>query len=171
MTDALMDNRDQQIYKAIYKEARLLDDWLLDDWVDLFEEDAIYWVPLDPDSNPREVPSIFYDDKVGMQIRVEQLLRQNRLSQTPRSETIRAISNIEILEHSDTTARARYVMVLYETRTGDWRQFGLGQLNQHVGTCFLDFCRSRSSNSWKIKCKKLVLLQREQPFAGLSFIL
>lgn len=171
MNGAATDRDDRQIIASIYREARLLDDWQLDEWLELFADDGIYWIPVDPDSNPREVPSIIYDDKVGLEIRVEQLLRQNRLSQTPRSETLRAISNVEILDRSDTAAHARYVLVLFEVRTGDWRHRGLGQLNQHVGTCFVDFRRDGPDGGWKITRKKLVLLQREQPFEGLSYIL
>ena len=48
----------EQVENFLFKEAALLDEWRLDDWVDLFTEDGRYVVPTTdlPDGDPSTVP-------------------------------------------------------------------------------------------------------------------
>lgn len=39
------------IQELVHSEAQLLDDWQLDDWLDLYTEDAVYWIPIDEQSD------------------------------------------------------------------------------------------------------------------------
>ena len=151
-----------------YHEARLLDEWRLDDWAALFAEDGVYWLPMDEDSDPTQVPSILFDDLQGIKIRVEQLMRQNRISQQPRCETLHLIGNLEVEEGSGNTAVVRYNVVVHELRTGDWRQYGLGDIHQHPGRVTLKL--AREGDSWKIREKKLVLLARHRPLEAMSYL-
>lgn len=153
----------------VHHEAHLLDTWQLDEWRELFAPDGIYWLPIDENSDPRRVASIVYDDIHGLAIRVEQLMRQNRISQSPRSETIHFITNVTIESESADTAVVRYNLLITELRTGDWRQNGLGEIRQHPGRVRLE--TSRVDGQWKIREKRLVLLARNRPVEGLALIL
>lgn len=153
----------------VHREADLLDRWQLDEWRDLFAPDGVYWLPIDEHSDPRRVASIIHDDIHGLAIRVEQLMRQNRVSQSPRSETIHFITNIIVESQGDASAVVRYNLLVNELRTGDWRQNGLGQNRQHPGRVRLEL--SRVDGQWKIREKRLVLLARNRPVEGLSLIL
>lgn len=160
MADALL--------ALVHREARLLDSWQLDDWLALFHPDGRYWLPIEEGSDPRTTSSVIYDDVHGLAIRVEQLMRQNRISQQPRSETIHFITNVEAQDGGD-RATVHYNLLLTELRSGDWRQQGLGQIRQHPGRVKLEL--RRVDGEWKILEKCLVLLERSQPIEGLSYLL
>lgn len=153
----------------VHHEAHLLDTWQLDEWRELFAPDGTYWLPIDENSDPRRVASIIHDDIHGLAIRVEQLMRQSRISQSPRSETVHFITNFVVAQQSEDSAVVRYNLLVNELRTGDWRQHGLGQIRQHPGRVRLEL--SRVDGQWKIREKRLVLLARSRPIEGLSLIL
>jgi 3-phenylpropionate/cinnamic acid dioxygenase small subunit len=156
----------EELTALIIKEARLLDDRDYDAWYDLLAENALYWLPIDENADPRLNASIIHERKPILALRVEQLVRQKRLAENPYSATLRQVTNIEIDEQA---LSARYALVVIDLRSGDWRQGGLGQKRFFSGTCFMDF--EKSGDSWKIATKKLVLMERFQPVEGLSFIL
>jgi len=162
-------NVQSEITDFLILEARLLDDWKLDEWLALYDDKAIYWIPIDEHSDPNISPSIIYEKKKILLLRVEQLMREKRLSQTPRSEIMHQISNITIDEGEHNQAAARYSLLVGETRSGDWRQNGLGNIRFFVGHCYVKL--TRFENSWRILSKTIVLLDRKQPILGLSFIL
>lgn len=52
-----------EVEQFLYKEAALLDEWRLDDWLTLFTDDARYVVPATdlPDGDPQK-DLVFIDD-------------------------------------------------------------------------------------------------------------
>jgi 3-phenylpropionate/cinnamic acid dioxygenase small subunit len=46
----------QEVETFLYEEARLLDKWRLHEWLDLFTEDARYWMPMRETLPPSEPP-------------------------------------------------------------------------------------------------------------------
>ncbi len=159
---------EQDVIKFIYQEARLLDDWQLDDWLALFADDGTYWLPMDEDIDPRLKSSVVFETRASLVLRVEQLMRHDRPSQSPRSQSIRQVTNIEVTEQ-DGGVSARYNLFMLELRPGDWRQEGMGQKRIYAGRCRLQLAKTASG--WRIKEKRVVLLDRYQPIEGLSFIL
>jgi benzoate/toluate 1,2-dioxygenase beta subunit len=54
----------------LYREADCLDAGNLDDWIELYTADATYWMPVRPEqTDPRKEISLFYDDRLLMDIR------------------------------------------------------------------------------------------------------
>lgn len=157
------------VHQLILREARLLDDMLLDDWLALYTDDADYWVPIDENADPLKESSIIYDNRLRLAMRVEQIMRQNRVAQTPGSNTLRMVSNIDIQDVDADTATARYALLLTEVRSGDWRQQGLGEMRLFPAHCTL--VAKQVEGAWKIQHKTITLLNRKQPIVGLSFIL
>ena len=155
------------IQSLIHRECRLLDEGRLDDWLELYAEDATYWVPIDENADPLKDSSVIYDDRMRLAVRVEQIMRHNRASQSPSSQTMRMVSNIEITESGADRAEAHFSMLLVEVRSGDWRQQGLGETRIFPGRCTMTFRAEKGV--WKVVSKKLVLLNRKQPIVGLSF--
>jgi 3-phenylpropionate/cinnamic acid dioxygenase small subunit len=156
----------QDIHDLVLKEARLLDEWRLDEWLGLYAADARYWLPIDENASPDAVTSLVYETRQILELRVEQLARQARPSQTPRSELMRTISNLEI-DADDLSAR--FCLLAVEVRSGDWRQRGLGEKRLFAGRCLM---RVRAeADGLRIVHKQIVLLDRRQPIEGLSFIL
>lgn len=157
------------VQQLILREAQLLDDMLLDDWLTLYTEDADYWVPIDENADPLKESSIIYDNRLRLAMRVEQIMRQNRVAQSPGSNTLRMVSNFDIQDGDDDTATARYAMLVTEVRSGDWRQQGLGETRLFPADCRV--LAKKVDGAWKIQRKTITLLNRKQPIVGLSFIL
>lgn len=160
---------ESEISAFVYREARLLDEWKLDEWLRLFTEDGIYWLPIDEHGDPRVSSSIIYDDKRRREMRVDQLLSGRGASQTPRSEMLHNIGNLEISPAGPAGASVRYNVIVAELRPGDWRQAGLGKEALYSGRCLLRL--RREQGEWRMAEKRLVLLKRNQPLENLSFIL
>ena len=153
----------------VLRESRLLDEARLDDWLALYASDATYWLPIDERADPLKDSSIVYDDRLRLAMRVEQLMRQRRVAQSPASQTMRMVSNLEVGITGDERAEARFALLVVEVRSGDWRQQGLGETRLFPGHCSMTF--RRDGEDWLITSKTIVLLNRRQPIVGLSFIL
>jgi 3-phenylpropionate/cinnamic acid dioxygenase small subunit len=55
-------------------ESRLLDEARYAEWLELFAEDAHYWVPLTPgQQDPLQAPSLMYEDKLMLRMRVQRI--------------------------------------------------------------------------------------------------
>jgi 3-phenylpropionate/cinnamic acid dioxygenase small subunit len=73
---------DAALADFVYREARLIDEKRLDEWYELFTEDARYWMPLargQPDGETHT--SLFYEDKLLLKVRIERLRTPNAFSQ------------------------------------------------------------------------------------------
>lgn len=159
----------QAIQTLVQLESKLLDAGQLDDWLKLYTDDATYWLPIDENADPLKDSSVVFDNRLRMEMRVEQIMRQKRVSQTPGSQSMRMVSNLDITEISATQAEARFALLVVEVRSGDWRQQGLGETQLYPGHCTLKL--RLEGGHWKISNKTIVLLNRKQPIVGLSFIL
>src|SRR3989442_8473988 len=59
------------IDQLLVREAWLLDHQRLDEWLGLFTDDAVYWVPLQMDqAEPFTTASLIYDDRRVLEIPV-----------------------------------------------------------------------------------------------------
>jgi len=78
----------QQLIDFVYAEARLLDEQRFEVWLNLFTEDAFYWMPLAPgQQDPHRHGSLMYEDKLLLRIRIERLAGARTFSQQPRSRS------------------------------------------------------------------------------------
>jgi len=85
------------VEEFLFHEARLLDEGRYLDWLDLFTEDAWYWVPIEPgQQSPHDTVSIIYDDRKLLETRVRRLLNPNIHAQTPPSRASRLVGNVVV---------------------------------------------------------------------------
>jgi len=94
----------QDVVDFLYTEAKILDEWKLHDWADLFTDDATYIIPPigDPDASP--IKSLFYihDNRSRLQERAERLMKKEAHVEFPHSTTTRNYHNILITDlHGD----------------------------------------------------------------------
>ena len=89
----------QEVEDLLYKEAALLDDWRLEEWLELLTDDAVYEVPPTdvPEGDARNTLFIIADDAVRIRSRVKQLLGKSAWAESPHSRTRRMISNVRVL--------------------------------------------------------------------------
>ncbi|MCP5179952.1 MAG: nuclear transport factor 2 family protein [Pseudomonadales bacterium] len=78
--------RKKDLRRAVYAEARAIDDRRFDDWLMLFTEDLLYWMPLAFDQKEDDVhTALFFEDRLLMQVRVARLSSPRAFSQHPAS--------------------------------------------------------------------------------------
>lgn len=100
---------ESELSRFVYDEARLIDEKRLDEWYELFTEDARYWMPLtrgQPDGINHT--SLLYEDKLLLKVRVERLKKPNSFSQQQPSFCQHVLQQPQI-ESSDANTGA-YVM-------------------------------------------------------------
>ena len=89
VTDAPLRNAvptDQELIGFVVREARLIDQQRFDEWLDMYADDAFYWMPLEwNQTDPRLTCSLMYEDKLLLSIRVERLKGARTFSQKPKS--------------------------------------------------------------------------------------
>ena len=106
----------------IYQEVRMLDEGRFSEWLDLWLEDGIYWMPLDyKQTDPELITSLLYEDNFMLKLRVERLNGERTFSQKPKSRCHHVIQRPFIDEfnvsdgHFVTNTSMHYV----ETRLDD----------------------------------------------------
>jgi ethylbenzene dioxygenase beta subunit len=104
----------------VLREARLLDERRFGDWLALFAEDGVYWVPTLPgQASPHEALSLFYEPKPLLAMRVARLERPEMHAQAPASRTVHHVSALEVSGELE----VRSALVVAEWRLGEARWF------------------------------------------------
>lgn len=143
-------------------EARLLDSRRFYEWLDLFSQDCVYWVPAAPFADPRREVNISFDDRRRMEDRIIRFETGFAHNQEPDRRLKRLVSNIEAWESGD--GNSRRVMAneqIFEARTGK------------PGSEFvvsLDYWLVRDAQDWKIKVKRAVLINSEDGLEAPTFL-
>ena len=119
--------RDAQhdVEQFLYRQADLLDSKRWQDWIDLFADDGVYWMPPEPSYTTWDgTPAIFAEDKNLMSVRMRRVLHPDAWSQRPLWETNHVVSNVmidKLSREGDVTVRSRFHMM--ELRRDDVRHF------------------------------------------------
>ena len=107
------------IIDFIYQEARMLDEGRYDEWLSLWLESAIYWMPLDyKQSDPINATSLLYEDHFMLRLRVERLNGARTFSQKPKSRCHHVLQRpfVDIFEPSEGRFQTNTSMHYVETR-------------------------------------------------------
>jgi 3-phenylpropionate/cinnamic acid dioxygenase small subunit len=152
----------QRIEQFLFREAQLMDEHRFDEWLALWSEPALYWVPSNRDElDPSREVSLIYDDWVRLQLRIARLKSGFAHAQEPRSRMRRLISNIEIEEVADGEIVAHSNFLLAELRRGKQDLFA-GRTTH----------RLRPQNgSFKLISKKVLLVNNDEPIDNLTFLI
>lgn len=154
----------QEVEQFFTKEAALLDEWRLSDWLEMMTSDARYLVPsLDtPNADHRTTLFLIADDILSLRSRVNQLNGRSVWSEQPRSRTRRLVTNARILETNgyESTVTANFAV---------WR-FQLDATDVYVGRYVNVMVRGPSG----LLCRErraILDLETLRPHGKLSFIL
>jgi len=87
----------------LYREAFLLDQWRLDEWLALLTDDCTYHIPSNdaPKSESSKALFLIADDYRRISERVNWLKDKNAHSEFPHSRTRRIVGNVQICESTD----------------------------------------------------------------------
>lgn len=161
----ILDRADAEAF--LFREARLLDEGRLDDWVALFAAECLCWLPIH-DSGSEMEPSLIHDDRARLEERIFRLNETRAHAQEPPSRTQHNISNVVVLDNADAGARVLCNLTLFEVRIGDASQLDLGRPQVLAGRCEYLLV---GAPDLRIARKKVTLLTRDLPLSNLSFII
>lgn len=115
----------REIEQFLYHQSELLDRKAWQDYIDLFADDGIYWMPVAPDQTEWEgSPSIFAEDKHMMEVRMGRVTHPTAWSQAPMWATNHVIGNIVIESQSTERWIVRSRFHMMELRRDEVRHFG-----------------------------------------------
>lgn len=113
------------IAQFLYHQSELLDQQRWQDYIDLFADDGVYWMPVTPEQiDWQGQPSIFAEDKSMMRVRMGRVTHPTAWSQVPLWRTNHVVGNVvvESATASTWTVRSRFHMM--ELRRDTVRHFG-----------------------------------------------
>lgn len=114
MTNSILnDPRVQRAIELIWQEATLLDDKHYEAWQQLFTEDAMYVVPIDPETEDFETSlNMIYDDQRMRKLRVERLVQGFSPSAVAAARTVRVLSRFTVKEISENELTLRSAQII-----------------------------------------------------------
>jgi benzoate/toluate 1,2-dioxygenase beta subunit len=152
----------QEVEQFLYHEAQLMDEHRLDEWLALWTEPALYWVPSNRDEiDPKREVSLIYDDWVRLQLRISRLKSGFAHAQQPRSRMRRLVSNIVVEEAENGEIVVYSNFLLTELRRGKQDLFA-GRTIHHLRF---------SDGAFKLTFKKVLLVNNDEPIDNLTFLI
>ncbi len=107
----------QTAMEVIWLEADLLDGKDYDAWLDLWTEDGIYVIPVNPEAEDyAAVLNIAYDDDTMRRMRVARLRGGRSISAAPAAETVRTVSRFRLIKDDGDTVKVRCAQHLAEQK-------------------------------------------------------
>lgn len=105
----------------LFREAELLDDWKLEEWVALYREDAIYEVtsPASADpvaSDPAKTLFLVADRIDRIRGRAVRLMKKTAHAEYPRSKTRHLIGNVRVAAGLEGETNIRANFAVYRTK-------------------------------------------------------
>ena len=155
---------EREVEDFIVREAAMLDEWRLDDWLALFTEDARYVVPATdlPNADPKESLAIINDDIARLRGRVERLKSRHAHREFPWSRTRRFITNVSIKNTIGEEILVNASFLVYRIRSG--------RVDPLIGSYV--YTLRRVDGALKIAARNAVLdLETLRPHGTLSIIL
>ena len=152
---------DREIEQFLYREARLMDEGRYEEWLSLWTDDGLYWVPCNHDDiDPMRDVSIIYDDRQRLGERVDRLKSGSVLAQEPKPRMRRVVSNTEVVSRAglETTVHSNFILGIARFSTQQiWMGRSLHRLRDSGGTL-------------KLAYKKVLLINSDQEMPLLQFL-
>jgi 3-phenylpropionate/cinnamic acid dioxygenase small subunit len=149
-----------EVEQFLYREARLLDERRLWEWLDLLTDDVHYWMPLrstrargeeDEEFTRPHENSYFDDDKTLLRMRLEKLDTGFSWSEDPPSRTRHLVTNVEITPTAkDGEVQVECCLLVYRSRLGTDEDWWVGKRQDTL---------RRVDGEWKIVRRHIFLDQ------------
>jgi 3-phenylpropionate/cinnamic acid dioxygenase small subunit len=145
----------REIEQFLYRQSELLDGKLWQDYIDLFTDDGVYWMPVTPEQTEWEgSPSIFAEDKHMMEVRMGRVTHPTAWSQAPMWVTSHVVGNVAIEAEAPGEWRVRSRFHLMELRRDTVRHFGGTYRHTLV----------RQAGQLKIKLQRVDMFNAQAPY-------
>ncbi len=160
------DQDHRTVVEFLYREARLADEARYAEWLALWTDDAVYWVPAstDPAADPETRISHIYDNRARLETRIKLLQTGHRYSQEPASLMRRLISNVEVEAGTDgaLVAGSNFILAELSVQAKAEMHWWVGRATHHL---------RRVDGALRMRLKKVVLINAAEPLPNLSFLI
>ena len=151
-----------QLQHFLWHEARLLDTQRYEEWLELFTEDATYWLPLEQgQQDPFATSSIIHDDRTLLGLRVKQLRHPRAHARVPLARTVHQVSNVMVEKDSPEELVVASTLSVIEFRNEKQRLYG----------ALVEHRLRRNKGSYRIARKRVDLVNSEGELDGISILL
>jgi benzoate/toluate 1,2-dioxygenase subunit beta len=153
------------VVEFVYREARLADEARYADWLALWTDDGVYWVPAttDPAAGPDTHISHIYDNRARIDTRIKLLQTGNRYSQEPASLMRRLISNVEVTsDGGELVVESNFILAELSVQSKHEMHWWVGRTTHRL---------RRVDGVLRMAAKKVVLVNTAEPLPNLSFLI
>jgi len=146
----------------LYHEARLLDTQRYEEWLQLFTEDATYWVPLEQgQKDPYQTSSIIHDDRTLLELRVKQIRHPRAHARQPIARTVHQVSNVMVHGEPNGEMKVASALTVVEFRNEKQRLYG----------ALVEHRLRKSGETFRIAHKRVDLINSEGEIDGIAILL
>ena len=146
----------------LFHEARLLDTQQYEAWLELFTEDAVYWLPLERDQKDGvETSSLIHDDRTLLGLRVNQARHPRAHARLPLARTVHTVSNVVPLGEANGELRIGSNLTVVEFRNEKQRLYG----------ALVEHRLRRKGDTFEIAHKRVDLVNSEGELDGIAILL
>jgi 3-phenylpropionate/cinnamic acid dioxygenase small subunit len=160
------DTEYRAVVEFLHREARLADEARYAEWLALWTDDAVYWVPAttDPAADPDRHLSHIYDNRGRLETRIKLLQTGFRFSQEPASPMRRLISNVEVApaENGELVAESNFALAELAIQARREMHWWVGRATHRL---------RRVDGALRMCRKKVVLVNAAEPLPNLSFLI
>src|SRR5262249_13487711 len=162
----LSDAEHRAVVEFAYREARLADEARYAEWLALWTDDGVYWVPAttDPDADPDKHISHIYDNRGRLETRIKLLQTGYRYSQEPASQMRRLVSNIEATpaDNGELVVESNFALAELAIQAKRDMHWWGGRTTHRL---------RRGGGELKMCRKKVVLVNAAEPLPNLAFLI
>lgn len=144
----------ERVEAFLFREAEYLDEHKWDEWLELFDPEAEYWIPswdseYEYTTNPdNEISLMYYRDRSGLEDRVFRLRTGRSSASIPLPRTCHLISNVRPTLNKDGTCSVKANFTSYVFRRNTTQNF--------FG--YYEYLLIPHENDWRIKKKKIIVI-------------
>ncbi|MNV28655.1 2-halobenzoate 1,2-dioxygenase small subunit [compost metagenome] len=148
----------------VYREAMLLDTQRYDEWLSLYADDGLYWMPLSQDQAAGdEAPSLLYEDLLLLRLRIQRYGNPRAHSLHPAVRGLRILQAPQVLA-SDAAANLHQMRTpfLYVETQGDIQRMLAATAHHTV---------EGQPGGFRLRMKKVVLLNADASLPAIQLLL
>lgn len=150
---ALVNMADRQACESlIFAEARLADDLRLEEWLDCYSDECIYWIPSSyPASDPREEITLEFHDRRRLEDRVARIRTGVAYSMVPAIRTRHVLGNVEYWQGEDNEVCAKASFIIDALFDGKHR----------ILSGWMGYSLVKKADVWKVAVKQINLIDAD----------
>lgn len=149
------------VAELLYDEAAAIDERRFEDWLALYTDDAIYWVPQGEEDDHVHRVSIAYDDRRRLHERVIRLTSGFAYSQDPPSRTCHVVGNVRVTGESDGAIIVASNQIVTEVRRNV----------QHIYAGRFEHELVTTDAGYRIRRKTIHLMNSDVPLGNVTFLI